>query len=239
MTDDQRSWQAARSVPPPGYLPPPAEPQGYAYPPTAGPGYGYPPPTGQGYGYPPPTGPGYAYPPTAGPGYGYPPPTGPALQEPPRPDQLRLIAGLLVLNLTLSILVTVVSLFARHSIVEYQLDHRGITDPALRQALQASYKAAIIVRAVGNVIASVVYLFLVRALFRGRRWAYRRVIWLGAGGSLALLLAQTTPYPPLLRVEQLTQAVVLAVLVYVVTRPAVRAHFASGLPGRDVRRFRK
>jgi ABC-type Fe3+ transport system permease subunit len=161
------------------------------------------------------------------------------VEEPPRPDQLRLIAGLLIVNLTLSILVTVLSLFARHSIVNYQLDHRHISDPRIRERLRDSYVYAIVTRAVGNAVASVIYVFLVRALFRGRRWAYRRVIWLGSAGGLALLLAQTTPYPPWLRVEQLTQAVVLGLLVYVVTRPAVRAHFAPGLPGRDTRRFRK
>jgi hypothetical protein len=48
-----------------------------------------------------------------------------------------------------------------------------------------------------------------------------------------------TPYPVWMRVEQLLQAVVLAVLLYFVLRPQVRAHFARGLPGRDVRRFNR
>jgi hypothetical protein len=42
-----------------------------------------------------------------------------------------------------------------------------------------------------------------------------------------------------MRAEQLVQAAVLGGLLYFVTRPAVRAHFAKGLPGRDVRRFRR
>jgi len=42
-----------------------------------------------------------------------------------------------------------------------------------------------------------------------------------------------------MRVEQLVQALVLAALVYFVLRPEVRTHFAKGLPGRDVRRFRR
>ena len=54
-----------------------------------------------------------------------------------------------------------------------------------------------------------------------------------------MLLIQASPYPTWMRVEQLAQAVVLAGLLYFVTRPAVRAYFAKGLPGRDVRRFRK
>jgi hypothetical protein len=89
----------------------------------------------------------------------------------------------------------------------------------------------------GNIVVSIVYVFLVRALLRGRRWAYRRVIWLGAAGMVALVLLQLTPYPVWMRVEQLLQALVLGALLYFVLQPSVRAHFASGLPGRDVRRF--
>lgn len=82
------------------------------------------------------------------------------------------------------------------------------------------------------------YAFLVRALFRGRRWAYRRVIWIAAAGTVWLLLLQLSPYPWWMRTEQLTQALVLTGLLYAITRPEVRGHFAAGLPGRDVRRFR-
>jgi hypothetical protein len=42
-----------------------------------------------------------------------------------------------------------------------------------------------------------------------------------------------------MRVEQGAQALVLAGLLYFVLRPEVRAYFAKGLPGRDVRRFRR
>ncbi len=145
---------------------------------------------------------------------------------------------LLLINLGLSIVLTVVTVFARHSIVNYQLDHRHITDPQQRAVLRDSYTAGIIGRVIGNVVVSVVYAFLVRALVRGRRWAYRRVILLGCIGIVALIIVQITPYPVWMRVEQLVQALVLAGLVYFVTRPAVRAHFASELPGRTKRRFR-
>lgn len=181
------------------------------------------------------------------------PPIEPALSAPPassttsgqwqappeQPAELRSIVILLVANLTLSLALTIVTILARHSIVNYQLDHRHITDPAVRETLRHSYVATIIGRVVGNIVVSVVYAFLVRALFRGRRWAYRRVSWLAGAGIVGLLLIQTSPYPIWMRVEQLAQAVVLAGLLYFVTRPAVRAYFAKGLPGRDVRRFRK
>ncbi len=166
-------------------------------------------------------------------------PTGssqPGAADPPR--ELRPVIALLATNLVLSIALTVATVAARHSIVNYQLDHRHITDPAVRETLRRSYTYSIVGRVVGNIIVSVVYVFLVRALLRGRRWAYRRVIWLGVAGIVALLVLQLTPYPAWMHVEQLVQAVVLAALVYCVLRPPVRAHFAPGLPGRDVRRFR-
>jgi hypothetical protein len=133
-------------------------------------------------------------------------------------------------------LVTVVT---KNSIVTYQLDHRHVTDPRVREALRHGYSYAILGRVFGNVVISVVYAFLVRALFRGRRWAYRRVIWIAAAGIAALLSLQRTPYPVWMRTEQLLQAAVLAGLLYAATRPAVRAYFAHGLPGRDVRRFHR
>lgn len=55
---------------------------------------------------------------------------------------------------------------------------------------------------------------------------------------VGLLLIQASPYPLWMRGEQLAQAVVLAALLYFVLRPEVSGHFAAGLPGRDVRRWR-
>ncbi|HEY8728219.1 MAG TPA: hypothetical protein VIL94_01465, partial [Acidothermaceae bacterium] len=64
-------------------------------------------------------------------------------------------------------------------------------------------------------------------------------VWIASAGVVALLLVQLSPYPSWMRVEQLLQAAVLAGLLFFVTRPELRAHFAKGLPGRDVRRFRQ
>jgi len=152
----------------------------------------------------------------------------PAAAEAPR--ELRPVVLLLMINLALSLAVTIATVLARHSIVDYQFDHRHITDPAVRDTLSHSYVYSIISRVVGNIIVSVVYVFLVRALLRGRRWAYRRVIWLGIAGIIALLALQATPYPAWMRVEQLVQALVLAALVYFILRPPVRTHFAKGTP---------
>lgn len=166
-----------------------------------------------------------------------PPPEPPPAAGPPAPRALRPVVALLLTNLGLSVLLTITVLIARHSVVAYQLDHRHITDPAQRDALRRGYTAGIYGRIFGNVVLSVVYVFLVRALLRGRRWAYRRVILLGVLGIIALVGVQLTPYPAWMRAEQLVQALVLAALVWFVLRPAVRAHFAPGLPGRTTRRF--
>ncbi|MBV9593628.1 MAG: hypothetical protein JO147_07540 [Actinobacteria bacterium] len=158
---------------------------------------------------------------------------------PSPPRELRVVVVLLILNVILSIVLTVVTIVFRHSIVDYQLDHRQITDPAKREALRNGYIATIVGRVIANIAVSIVYVFLVRALLRGRRWAYRRVILIGCVGIVGLILLQFSPYPSWMRIEQVVQAIVLAALVYCVLRPAVRAHFAANLPGRNVRRFNR
>jgi hypothetical protein len=147
------------------------------------------------------------------------------------------VVVLLLVNLALSIVLTVVVVIARNRIVDFQLDARHITDPVARETVRRGQVIGVIGRVVGNIVASVVYVYLVRALLRGRRWAYRRVVLLGVLGIVGLVLLQATPYPWWVRVEQILQALVLAALVYFVTRPEVRAHFDPALPGRDVGRF--
>jgi hypothetical protein len=160
------------------------------------------------------------------------------LPAPEPPQALRPVVTLLMVNLGLSVLLTVVVLLARHSVITYQLDHRHITDAAERSTLRKSYSVSLWGRVLGNIVVSIVYVYLVRALLRGRRWAYRRVILIGAVGTLGLLLTQLTPYPPWMRAEQLALGVVLGTLLYFVTRPEVRAYFDKGLPGRQTRHFR-
>lgn len=154
---------------------------------------------------------------------------------PPAPRQLRPVVVLLLVNLGLSVLLTITVLLARDSVIAYQLDHRHILDPQQRELLRETYLGGMWGRVIGNVVVSVVYVFLVRALLRGRRWAYRRVILVGSIGILALLLVQLTPYPWWMRAEQIAQAAVLAGLLYFVLRPEVRDHFAKHLPGRTRR----
>jgi len=165
------------------------------------------------------------------------PPPPPVVVEtgPPPPSALRPVVVLLIVNLALSALLTVTVLLARDSVVAYQLDHQHILDPAQRETLRRTYLGSMWARLGGNVVASVIYVFLVRALLRGRRWAYRRVVLLGSLGIVALLVLQFTPYPWWMHVEQLAQVAVLAGLLYFVLRPEVRGHFAKHLPGRTRR----
>lgn len=168
-----------------------------------------------------------------------PPPPAPSdVVVPPAPAALRPVVVLLLVNLGLSILLTVLVVVLRNSVLDYQLDHRHIVDPHQRELLRASYLGGIVARVVGNVVVSVVYVFLVRALRRGRRWAYRRVVWLGAAGIVGLCLLWATPYPAWMRAEQVVQTFVLAALVWFVTRPAVREHFRTS-PEAHVKRFRR
>jgi hypothetical protein len=168
-----------------------------------------------------------------------PPPPGPtAVETPLAPRQLRPVVVLLLTNLGLSILLTVLVLANKNSIITFQLDHRHITDPTERDQLRNVYADSIWTRVLGNVVVSVIYAFLVRALLRGRRWAYRRVIFLGIAGVVGLGVLWATPYPAWIRVEQVVQSIVLLALVYFVTRPEVREHFRTA-PGASIRRFHK
>jgi hypothetical protein len=165
-------------------------------------------------------------------------PAPPPVEKPIPPSALRPVVALLLVNLVLSILLTILVFAMKDSIITYQLDHRHIVDPTERADLRSAYSASIWGRAAGNVIVSVVYVFLVRALLRGRRWAYRRVILLGILGIVALGALWLTPYPAWMRVEQIVQSLVLAALVYFVTRPDVREHFRTA-PGANLGRFRR
>jgi CBS domain containing-hemolysin-like protein len=139
------------------------------------------------------------------------------------------VVVLLLTNLGLSVALTVAVLALRRSVIDYQLDHRHVPEN-LRASLRDVYETTIWSRVLGNLVASVIYTFLVRALLQGRRWAYRRVLWISIAGIVGLGLLFLTPYPAWVRVEQVLQMAVLAALLYFVTRPDVRAYCQR--PGR-------
>jgi len=155
-------------------------------------------------------------------------PSAPSYQPPTRregapPRELKPVVVLLLANLGLSILLTILVLINRHDVVNYVVDHKHIADPQRRAQLRTGYESGIWGRVLGNLIVSVFYTWLVRALLRGKRWAYRRVLVISILGILGLIVIQFTPYPPWMRVEEVVQALILAALLYVVTRPAVKA----------------
>lgn len=140
---------------------------------------------------------------------------------------------LLLANLALSVALTVCVLILRNSVVDYILAHENVRADQ-RETLRHTYSVSIWTRVAGNLVVSVVYAFLVRALLRGRRWAYRRVIFISLAGMVGLALVFITPYPVWMRVEQVLQIAVLAALLYFVTRPEVKAHCQDTTP-----RFRR
>jgi hypothetical protein len=161
------------------------------------------------------------------------------VETPPRPDALRPVLSLLLINLGLSIALTIAVLILRNDVITFQLDHQKLYTPDQRAALRDTYTIGLWSRVGGNILVSIIYVFLVRALLRGRRWAYRRVIVIGAIGVAALISLQAQAYPVWMRMEQVIQSLVLVALLWCVLRPEVRAYFAKDLPGRTVRRFRR
>ena len=149
------------------------------------------------------------------------------------PAALHPVIYLLLVNLVLSIGLTLVVLLLRHSVVDYQVNHAhlksnsSLSPAEQRRILRDSATFAVYSRLVGNIVVAVVYYFLVRSLLRGKRRAYRRVLWLSIAGIASLALLWTNPYPAWMRVEQIGQGVVLAAILYQVTRPEVRAFFAK------------
>lgn len=156
------------------------------------------------------------------PTYPSPPPALP-VERPTPPRALRPVVALLLTNLGLSIVLTIAVLILRHSVIDYQLAHRHIA-PGQRSVTRHALSVTIWSRVFGNLVVSIVYTFLVRALLRGRRWAYRRVLFISIAGMVGLLLIFISPYPAWMRIEQCVQVVVLAALLYFVTRPEVRAY---------------
>jgi hypothetical protein len=160
------------------------------------------------------------------------------IQEPPevRPDPpaaLHPVIRLLLVNLVLSIGLTIVVLLLRHSVINYQVEHAHLRSHSAasaaeqRRILRQSATIGVYSRIAGNVVIAVVYYFLVRSLLRGKRRAYRRVLWLSIAGIASLGLLWTQPYPNWMRLEQVGQGFVLAAILYQVTRPEVRAFFAK------------
>jgi hypothetical protein len=149
----------------------------------------------------------------------------------PPPQALQPVIYLLVANLGMSILLTILVFIFKSSVVNFQVDHLHIRQSSTMTAqdqidlARTTAQIGIWSRVGGNIVVAVAYAFLVRALLRGKRRAYRRVIILSAAGIVSLAFLWLTPYPTWIRIEQILQAFLLAAILYRATRPEVRAYF--------------
>lgn len=158
-------------------------------------------------------------------------------QAPPAPSpvdrDLRRVIVLLFVNLGLSVLATIL-IFAFHDqVTSYLIAHSPqlSRNPAGGQAVRQTAHVQIWSRSIGILVASAVYVWLAFRLRAGKRSAYRRVWWIAIAGSAGLLyLILAGQYPVWLRIEQGLQMVVLLLLLWSVSRPAVRARFAKPGP---------
>jgi len=160
----------------------------------------------------------------------------PVMPPPPPPEPVarppRLVtyaATLLLVNLALSVLVTILSFVYRDDIIQLTLAHSGRagSDDATRQVVESS----LWIRAGANIVVGALYLFFISRLYRGKRWAWRRLVWLSIGGVVGMVFLLTQPYPAIFKVEQVLQLTVLAVIAFCVLHPQTRVHYAKKRPG--------
>jgi glucan phosphoethanolaminetransferase (alkaline phosphatase superfamily) len=141
---------------------------------------------------------------------------------------LQRVIRLIFLNLGLTAALTVLVLVFNDSLIGYQVAHTALPPNTTEASLRMSLRAASWSRLLSVGIISIVYVLLTKRLRQGRRRAYLRTIAIGVLGLAGLgIVATTTPYPWWVHVEQVMQAMVLAALLWSVTRPEVRAIYAK------------
>ncbi|GAA4541556.1 hypothetical protein [Pseudonocardia xishanensis] len=144
------------------------------------------------------------------------------MTEKTAPPELRRVTTLLLVNLGLSALLALLFLIFHSVLLDYQAAHIGAG--ADREALSIGLWS----RVGGVVVIGLVYVVLLRRIRAGHRRAFVRVLIISVVSLLGIAyLLSTGQYPVWVEVEQAVQAVVLVALLWAVTRPAVRAHFAA------------
>jgi hypothetical protein len=143
----------------------------------------------------------------------------------PPPRLVHIATVLLLVNLGLSVLVTIMSFVYQDDIIRLTLEqtHRADVSETARQAVQTS----LWVRAGANILVGLIYLFLISRLRRGKRWAWRRMVWLSIAGGIGMIFLLTQHYPPVFKVEQVLQLLVLAGIGVCVLHRDTRAHYAK------------
>lgn len=141
------------------------------------------------------------------------------------PSELRRVITLLLVNLGLTALLAILSVVLRTSLIDYQIQRMGVPGT---ESVRSGLNIGIWSRVGAVAIVGVVYAFLIPRLRLGRRRAYVRVLVLSvislAGFTYSLVSGQ---YPLWIDVEQVVQGLVVLALLWAVTRPAVRRHFAT------------
>jgi hypothetical protein len=162
----------------------------------------------------------------------YPAPDVPAAEVPVGeiPPTVTVASVLLVVNLVLSILVTILSLTHIDSLVRLALQHQQSTNSAT--LTRDSVRVGLYVRAAVNVAIGVFYFFLISRLRRRRWWAWRRMVWISMVGSLGVIYLLTQPYTTIFKVEQALQLIVLVSIGVAMLHPETRAFIGPRPPGR-------
>ena len=158
---------------------------------------------------------------------GMPPVQGPPAESAQPPPRLVPVAAvLLMVNLGLSILVTILSFVYLDDIIRITLEQApgsGGSDTATRRAVEST----LWVRVGVNVLIGLLYLFFISRLYRGKRWAWRRLVWLSIAGCVGMVFLLTQHYPVVFKVEQVLQLLVLAAIADCVLHPDTRRHYAK------------
>jgi hypothetical protein len=182
--------------------------------------------------------PGYQPYPAAGP---YPGsgqlPAAPPAPMPPNPgaapvdSALRLVIVLMFVNLGLSVLTTIITLFLKDSVLSFQLAHAHLppnADPAVVETVKKALQTALWTKLVTSVLVAGLYIWRAYALRRGSRGAYIRLYYICIAGLVGIAyLILSGQYPVWMRVEQGIQALVLVALLIAVSRKEVRYRFAK------------
>lgn len=153
-----------------------------------------------------------------------PAPAGDGIPSGPPPRQITVASVLLLVNLALSVCVTVLYIVDRHAIIRMTLDHSSKLSGA---DARRTVTTQIWVRGVVAIAVGVLYLFLISRLRMGKRWAWRRLVWLSIIGAIGILFLLTQPYPAIFKVEQVLQLLVLAAIAVCVLHPDTRRHYAK------------
>ncbi|HEY3748280.1 MAG TPA: hypothetical protein VGL80_03700 [Pseudonocardiaceae bacterium] len=161
----------------------------------------------------------------------------PPVRLPPDPGAqpvdtaLRRVIVLMFVNLGLSVLTTIITLFLHNSVLSYQLAHARIpanATPAQVDAIHQALQTALWSRLVATVLVAALYIWRAYALRRGSRGAYLRLYYICVAGIIGIAyLILAGQYPVWMRVEQALQAVVLVALLLAVSRKEVRNRFAK------------